>query len=57
MKDDTNNLAALMQESLAGDQHAYADLLHETTRLVSSQGFLHQCRKIIGIIFHARSVS
>ena len=34
MKDDTNNLAALMQESLAGDQHAYADLLHETTRLL-----------------------
>lgn len=34
MIDDTDNLAALMRKSLAGDQRAYADLLRETSRLL-----------------------
>jgi len=34
VKDSTDNLATLMQLSLAGDQQAYATLLHETSRLL-----------------------
>jgi len=32
--DNTDNFAALMQQALAGDQRAYADLLQETSRLL-----------------------
>lgn len=32
--DTTDNLEMLMKRSLAGDQRAYAELLHETTRLL-----------------------
>ena len=34
MTEEKDNLAALMREALAGDQHAYADLLQETARLL-----------------------
>ena len=34
MTDNTDNFAALMQQALAGDQRAYADLLQETSRLL-----------------------
>ncbi len=34
MTDNTDNFAALMQQSLAGDQAAYAVLLKETSRLL-----------------------
>ncbi len=34
MTDNTDNLAALMKQSLTGDQRAYAALLQETSRLL-----------------------
>ena len=34
MADQNENLEGLMRESLAGDQRAYASLLHQTTRLL-----------------------
>ena len=34
MADQTDNLAALMKQSLAGDQRAYTELLQETSRLL-----------------------
>ncbi len=34
MTDTTDNLAALMRQSLEGDQRAYAELLRETARLL-----------------------
>lgn len=34
MTDNTDNLAALMRQSLAGDQRAYTSLLQETSRLL-----------------------
>lgn len=34
MTGNTDNFAALMQQALAGDQRAYADLLQETSRLL-----------------------
>ncbi len=34
MADQNDNLEKLMQQALAGDQHAYAALLHETARLL-----------------------
>jgi RNA polymerase sigma-70 factor (ECF subfamily) len=34
MTDKTDNLAALMRQSLNGDKHAYAELLQETSRFL-----------------------
>jgi RNA polymerase sigma-70 factor (ECF subfamily) len=34
MTDKTDNLAALMRQSLDGDQHAYAEILQETSRFL-----------------------